>query len=96
MSYDGCTDDLVCQTYSNILQHSSTVPTRDPAWKVGVQPITRDNVIVVGTVQVSAGGWMPILQIAGSAGGGAYPATPELLRSQDVSLFPYICSVYTS
>ncbi|KAI0255941.1 hypothetical protein BJV78DRAFT_1107592, partial [Lactifluus subvellereus] len=37
--------------------HSSTVPTRDPTWQVGEQAITRDNVIVVGTVQVSAGGW---------------------------------------
>jgi hypothetical protein len=26
--------------------------------------ITRDDVITVGTVQVSAGGWMPILQIS--------------------------------
>ena len=25
--------------------------------------ITRNNVMIVGTVQVTAGGWMPILQI---------------------------------
>jgi hypothetical protein len=26
--------------------------------------ITRNNVMIVGAVQVSAGGWMPILQIS--------------------------------
>ncbi|KAI0255838.1 hypothetical protein BJV78DRAFT_1173700 [Lactifluus subvellereus] len=58
---------LVAGVVDRFIAHSSTVPTRDPTWRVGEQAITRDNVIVVGTVQVSAGGWMPILQIAGPA-----------------------------
>ncbi|KAH9024896.1 hypothetical protein EDB84DRAFT_1564241 [Lactarius hengduanensis] len=54
---------LVAGVVDRFLAHGATVVTRDPAWRVGNGAITRNNVIIVGTVQVSAGGWMPILQI---------------------------------
>jgi hypothetical protein len=54
---------LVAGVVDRFLSHSTTVPTRDPTWRVGDGAITRNDVIIVGTVQVSAGGWMPILQI---------------------------------
>ncbi len=43
--------------------------TGDPTWRVGEGAITRNNVIIVGTVQVSTGGWMPILQVGLNPGG---------------------------
>ncbi|KAH9066727.1 hypothetical protein EDB87DRAFT_1678571 [Lactarius vividus] len=54
---------LVAGVVDRFLAHAATVATRDAAWSVGNGAITRNNVIIVGTVQVSAGGWMPILQI---------------------------------
>ncbi|KAH9012525.1 hypothetical protein EDB84DRAFT_1535694, partial [Lactarius hengduanensis] len=54
---------LVAGVVDRFLAHSTTVVTRNSAWRVGNGAITRNNVIIVGTVQVSAGGWMPILKI---------------------------------
>ncbi|KAH9000367.1 hypothetical protein EDB92DRAFT_1984777 [Lactarius akahatsu] len=54
---------LVAGVVDRFLAHGAMVVTRDSAWRVGNGAITRNNVIIVGTVQVSAGGWMPILQI---------------------------------
>jgi hypothetical protein len=44
---------------------SSAVPADTPHshWKVGPGGVNRNNVNIVGAVQVSAGGWMPILQV---------------------------------
>ncbi|KAI9440607.1 hypothetical protein H4582DRAFT_1478631 [Lactarius indigo] len=54
---------LVAGVVDRFLAHGATVVTRDLMWRVGNGAITRNDVIIVGTVQVSAGGWMPILQI---------------------------------
>ncbi|KAI9458215.1 hypothetical protein BJY52DRAFT_442122 [Lactarius psammicola] len=54
---------LVAGVVDRFLAHGATVVTRDLTWRVGNGAITRNDVIIVGTVQVSAGGWMPILQI---------------------------------
>ncbi|KAF8269779.1 hypothetical protein EI94DRAFT_1724317 [Lactarius quietus] len=54
---------LVAGVVDRFLSHGATADTRDPVWQVGNGHITRNDVIIVGTVQVSAGGWMPILQI---------------------------------
>lgn len=54
---------LVAGVVDRFLSHGAMVVSRDSAWRVGNGAITRNNVIIVGTVQVSAGGWMPILQI---------------------------------
>ena len=35
----------------------------DHRWKIGVGGITREDVIVVGAINVSADSWMPILQL---------------------------------
>ncbi|KAI0305844.1 hypothetical protein B0F90DRAFT_930161 [Multifurca ochricompacta] len=56
---------LVAGVVDRFLSHSTTAITRNPSWRVGPGGIMRNNVVVVGTVQVSAGGWMPILQITG-------------------------------
>jgi len=55
---------LIAVVVDRFLTHAATVPTRDPTWRIGEGGITRNKVIIVGTVQVSAGGWMPILQIS--------------------------------
>jgi len=55
---------LVAGVVDRFLTHASTALCRDPNWRVGVGAITRNHVSIVGTVQVSAGGWMPILQIS--------------------------------
>jgi len=38
-------------------------PDSHSQWRVGHGGINRNNVFIVGAVQVSAGGWMPILQV---------------------------------
>ncbi|KAI9459044.1 hypothetical protein F5148DRAFT_312916 [Russula earlei] len=56
---------LVARIVDRFLTHAAvTVPIRDLSWRVGVGGITRDDVIIVGVVQVSTAGWMPILQIS--------------------------------
>ena len=35
----------------------------DLRWMIGAGGITREEVIVIGTINVSAGSWMPILQV---------------------------------
>ena len=46
------------------VQAASTIDTHvNNAWRVGMEGVTRHNVEIVGAVQVSAGRWMPILQI---------------------------------
>jgi hypothetical protein len=35
----------------------------DPNWRIGMQDITQRHVKIIGTVQVSAGTWMPIIQL---------------------------------
>jgi hypothetical protein len=36
----------------------------DPRWKIGPHGITQEHVKIIGAVQVSAGSWMPILQLS--------------------------------
>jgi len=55
------------------MQHASTTGAREPNWGIGQGGINRNHVIIVGTVQVSAGGWMPILQISNPS----VAATPQ-------------------
>ena len=35
----------------------------DLRWKIGAEGITREDVIIVGAINVSVGSWMPILQL---------------------------------
>jgi len=35
----------------------------DPMWRIGTHGITQDHVKIIGAVHVSAGSWMPILQL---------------------------------
>jgi len=55
---------LVAGVVDRFLTGASSIPTQDNAWRVGMGAIARNNVMIVGAVQVSAGGWMPILQIS--------------------------------
>ncbi|KAI0272536.1 hypothetical protein BC834DRAFT_966549 [Gloeopeniophorella convolvens] len=55
---------LVAGVVDRFMTYSCNSPSRHPQWSVGPTGITQHNIIVVGTVQVSAGGWMPILQLA--------------------------------
>ena len=42
---------------------SDDVGLVDRRWKIGAGGITQDDVIVIGAIHVSAGSWMPILQL---------------------------------
>jgi len=55
---------LVAGVVDRFLTHATSIATHDPNWRVGMGGINRNHVNIVGTVQVSAGGWMPILQIS--------------------------------
>ena len=35
----------------------------DLGWMIGAGGITREEVMVIGTINVSSGSWMPILQV---------------------------------
>ncbi|KAI9463773.1 hypothetical protein F5148DRAFT_982359 [Russula earlei] len=37
----------------------------DPRWRIGMQGITQSDVKIIGAVHVSAGTWMPIIQLTG-------------------------------
>jgi hypothetical protein len=37
--------------------------TSDPRWRIGMNEITQRDVKIVGAVHVSAGSWMPIIQL---------------------------------
>jgi len=65
---------LVAGVVDRFLTHALTTGSREPNWRIGQVGITRHHVIIVGTVQVSAGGWMPILQISNPS---AAPATTD-------------------
>ncbi|KAI0313536.1 hypothetical protein OF83DRAFT_1175581 [Amylostereum chailletii] len=47
------------------VQESANAPSSYPQWRVGTHPtvITRENITIMGLVHVSAGTWMPILQL---------------------------------
>jgi hypothetical protein len=36
-----------------------------PGWEVGAHGITQNHVKIIGAVHVSAGSWMPIMQLTG-------------------------------
>jgi hypothetical protein len=40
-------------------------PGTDPRWIIGPDNITRPHVKVIGAVHISAGCWMPIIQLTG-------------------------------
>ncbi|KAH9967204.1 hypothetical protein BC827DRAFT_1123273 [Russula dissimulans] len=42
---------------------TTRITTPDLNWWIGEGGFTRHDVVIVGAVQVSAGGWMPILQV---------------------------------
>jgi hypothetical protein len=44
---------------------SNGILVPDPRWRIGAGGITQQNVIVIGAINVSAGSWMPILQLNG-------------------------------
>ena len=35
----------------------------DPNWRIGMRDITQSHVKIIGAVHVSAGTWMPIIQL---------------------------------
>ncbi|KAH9995428.1 hypothetical protein BJV74DRAFT_333841 [Russula compacta] len=55
---------LVAGVVDRFLTNASEIIPQTGNWRVGPGGINRNHVIIVGTVQVSAGGWMPILQIS--------------------------------
>ncbi|KAH9967209.1 hypothetical protein BC827DRAFT_574340 [Russula dissimulans] len=55
---------LVAGVVDRFLTHAAETPGYDLNWRVGEKGITRNDVIIVGAVQVSAAGWMPVMQIA--------------------------------
>ncbi|KAF8498587.1 hypothetical protein F5888DRAFT_1690213 [Russula emetica] len=54
---------LVAGVVDRFLTVASSIATADSPWRVAHGGINRNNVVIVGAVQVSAGGWMPILQV---------------------------------
>ena len=36
-----------------------------PGWEIGTHGITQTHVKIIGAVHVSAGSWMPIMQLTG-------------------------------
>ncbi|KAI9459030.1 hypothetical protein F5148DRAFT_983583 [Russula earlei] len=64
---------LVASVVDRFLTHAANAHTYNPNWRVGPGGITRNDVVLVGTVQVSAGGWMPILQVSSLSPGPAAP-----------------------
>ncbi|KAH9967191.1 hypothetical protein BC827DRAFT_1123635 [Russula dissimulans] len=53
---------LVAGVVDRFLTHAAQLGVYHP-WAIGEGGINRHHVVIVGTVQVSAGGWMPILQV---------------------------------
>ncbi|KAF8269742.1 hypothetical protein EI94DRAFT_1798904 [Lactarius quietus] len=49
----------VCELDSN----SECVDDRSNPWRIGPGGIQRNDIVIIGTIQVSAGSWMPILQL---------------------------------
>lgn len=49
-------------TFHQVLD-SEYIDDRVERWRIGPGGITRADVIVIGAVRVSAGSWMPILQL---------------------------------
>ena len=37
----------------------------DPHWRIGMQDISQRHVKIIGAVHVSAGSWMPLIQLTG-------------------------------
>jgi hypothetical protein len=35
----------------------------DPRWRIGDEGIQRHEIMIIGAVQVSSGGWMPLMQV---------------------------------
>lgn len=54
---------LVAGVVDRFLTVACSIAVPDSQWRVGHGGINRNSVIIVGAVQVSAGGWMPILQV---------------------------------
>jgi len=57
---------LITGVVDRFLTHAAETPAYDLNWRVGEKGIARNDIIIVGAVQVSAVGWMPIMQIADS------------------------------
>ncbi|KAI0044771.1 hypothetical protein FA95DRAFT_1608292 [Auriscalpium vulgare] len=55
----------VARSVDAFLQHCEVdVAVEAPRWRIGENGITRNDIYVMGAVHVSAGSWMPILQLA--------------------------------
>jgi len=54
---------LVAGVVDRFITGASSTVVPDGPWRVGHGGINRNNIVIVGAVQVSAGGWMPILQV---------------------------------
>jgi len=48
---------------SRFLDEAQSNDGENPNWRVGVGGVTKDQVILIGAVQVSQGSWQPILQL---------------------------------
>lgn len=44
---------------------TSSVASTDPKWLIAPHGITQNHVKIIGAVHISAGSWMPIVQLTG-------------------------------
>jgi len=60
-------DLLLLPTSTELLlwQCMANVHAADPQWGVGAHGIMRSHIKVIGAVHVSAGSWMPLVQLTG-------------------------------
>jgi hypothetical protein len=59
----GVVDRFLTLASSDGSNVASPIAVPNNPWRVGNGGINRNSVVIVGAVQVSAGGWMPILQV---------------------------------
>jgi len=55
--------ERVGRAVSRFLDEAQQIQGQDPNWRVSVGEITKEQVILIGAVQVSQGSWQPILQL---------------------------------
>ena len=46
-----------------LVQEAERLPGQDPNWRVGAGGIRKEDVILIGVIQVSRGSWQSILQL---------------------------------
>ena len=59
-------NDTVCQlgfTFKDCELDPGCVDDRHKLWRIGQGGVQRSDIIIIGAVHVSAGSWMPIMQL---------------------------------